>query len=573
MKLKSPRQAPPKNLLLYPRIPLIIAAIIFLISLPFVVIYSLSFWYRQQGNQFFQEGKLIEAIAAYEKMLPLNVQPSLAYLKIAQIYQKDNNIIAAFNAYQKAFFTNKYLEINNQTIADLIKLGDALQAQYTSSEAIWCYEKALELDPQSLAVYEKLGNILSSHSRWSEAITIYKKALEFSPYNATFYEKLGRAYLEQSDWQNAVNALEKLLTIQPNNQKIYYLLGQAYQEEKDYSKAENYYLKALTSKDKQGNVYYQLGQVLEKQNKLKEAIAAYQEAQKLEPKNGEIDKNLCFAYHQKGELIKAVRTCRQAHAKDPSLGDARFYAQEVERGMIIHNNPQVLKLPERLPTRQQDPLINLKRPVVKVIYRSQGQNSLGTGWLLKKTASKAWIITNRHVATGEDQKKDKQARIFVEFYSLPQAKEVRQRRRARLLHTMPPDHWLDLAVLEIDNPPTNLQPLELGTSAASLGQSVKAIGHPVIGKDWTFSPGEVRKVSKEQVILSMQLASGQSGGPVLQENAQVIAMISQAGLFCSREAAPSLENSFRLGCGVAIPAERIKEQLQEWGILPPSAQN
>jgi superkiller protein 3 len=549
------------------------AAIVFLISLPIGVIHGLSFWYRQQGDKFFREGKLVEAIAAYEKMLPLNVQPDLAYLKIAQIYQKDNNILPAFDAYQKAFFNKRNIEINTQIITDLIKLGDALQTQYASSEAIWCYEKALELDPKSSTTHEKLGNLLSKQSRWSEAIDVYKKAIEVSPYNANFYERLGKAYIEQSDWQNAINTLEKLLKIQPNNQKNYYLLGKAYQEEKEYPKAESYYLKALTTTPKNGKIYYQLGQVLQKQNKLEEAIAAYQEAQKLDPKNGEIDKNLCFAYHQKGELTKAVATCRQAHTKDPSLGDARFYAQEVERGMIIHNNPQVLKLPERLPTPQQDPLINLKRPVVKVVYRSQEHNSVGTGWLLKKTASKAWIITNRHVATGADQKKDKQARIFVEFYSLPRAQEVRQRRRARLLHTMPPDHWLDLAVLEIDNPPPNLQPLELGSSLASLGQSVKAIGHPVIGKDWTFSRGEVRKVGKEQVILSMQLASGQSGGPVLQENSQVIAMISQAGLFCSRETAPSLENSLRLGCGVAIPAERIKEQLQEWGILPPPAQN
>jgi superkiller protein 3 len=83
----------------------------------------------------------------------------------------------------------------------------------------------------------------------------------------------------------------------------------------------------------------------------------------------------------------------------------------------------------------------------------QNKNGIGTGWLLKRDQDTAWIVTNRHVVTNSRQEIDAEARIFVEYYSQPPQGKIRKRSKAKILHTTPADDWLDLAVLEVKNPP------------------------------------------------------------------------------------------------------------------------
>jgi superkiller protein 3 len=46
----------------------------------------------------------------------------------------------------------------------------------------------------------------------------------------------------------------------------------------------------------------------------------------------------------------------------------------------------------------------------------------------------------------------------------------------------------------------------------------------------------------------------------------VVGVISQAGLFCDNPSTPKpLENAVKLGCGLAIPIDRVRERLREWG--------
>lgn len=568
MKLKSPRQREQNPQRITFPIAAIVSSVFLLTISPFIVMYGLSWLYLNQGDNLVKEGKLTAAIASYKNTIPLNFQSALAQFKLAQVYQKQNEIILAFNAYQKAFYSDVNLKVDPSYNQDLVKLADTLKSQYHNDEAIWSYQQAIKIDPKVSKNYEKLGQILSEQSSWTEAIDSYEKALKLAPQSLDIYLNLGKAYNQQKAWEKTIYVLEQARQIKPEQADIYPILGKAYQEQKDYQKAINTYLQALTYSPDDAQVYNQLGQSLQKQKKLPEAIAAYQKAGQLAPKNGEIDKNLCFAYHQVKELKKAIAACTQAFQKDPNLGDAKFYAQEIERGMIIYNNPQVLKMPERIPTAQQDPLISRKRAIVKIIFRSRQHNGIGTGWLFKKDQNKAWIITNRHVATNVEQIKDPRARIFVEFYSQPLPNQVRQRRRAKLIQTTPPGHWLDIAVLEIDNLPPDIQPLSLGSSVNSLNQPVKVIGHPFNQKDWSVSKGEVRDITEKELILAMVLVAGQSGSPIFDPKNQVIGVVSQAGLFCSQSSpAASLEMSFRLGCGLAVPIEEVRKQLQTGGIL------
>ena len=88
---------------------------------------------------------------------------------------------------------------------------------------------------------------------------------------------------------------------------------------------------------------------------------------------------------------------------------------------------------------------------------------------------------------------------------------------------------------------------------------------PFNQKDWTVSKGTVNDNNEKSLTLSMFVVSGQSGSPVLNDKNQVVGVISQASLFCDDPSTPKpLENAVKLGCGFAIPIDRVRERLREW---------
>ncbi|MFM7906649.1 MAG: serine protease, partial [Microcystis sp.] len=94
------------------------------------------------------------------------------------------------------------------------------------------------------------------------------------------------------------------------------------------------------------------------------------------------------------------------------------------------------------------------------------------------------------------------------------------------------------------------------------------IGNPFNQKDWTVSKGTVNDNNEKSLSLSMFVVSGQSGSPVLNDKNQVVGVISQASLFCPNPSTPKpLENAVKLGCGLAIPIDIVRERLREWQVI------
>ncbi|MFN9675768.1 MAG: serine protease, partial [Microcystis sp.] len=108
--------------------------------------------------------------------------------------------------------------------------------------------------------------------------------------------------------------------------------------------------------------------------------------------------------------------------------------------------------------------------------------------------------------------------------------------------------------------------LALAPLPLAANQPVLSIGNPFNQTDWTVSNGTVNDNNQKSLSLSMFVVSGQSGSPVLNDKNQVVGVISQASLFCDNPSTPKpLENAVRLGCGFAIPIDRVRERLREWG--------
>jgi S1-C subfamily serine protease len=183
---------------------------------------------------------------------------------------------------------------------------------------------------------------------------------------------------------------------------------------------------------------------------------------------------------------------------------------------------------------------------------AEAQQALGSGFVIDKAGH---IVTNYHVVQSAQE-------IRVSFSGRDDSVA------ATLVGSDPSS---DIAVLAVELPSSALTPLPLGDSdGVDVGDAVVAIGNP-FGLDRTVTSGIVSAIQREIVapngfpidhVLQTDAAinHGNSGGPLLDENGQVIGVNSQI------ETGGYAEGN--VGVGFAVPINTVKEvasQLIETG--------
>lgn len=180
------------------------------------------------------------------------------------------------------------------------------------------------------------------------------------------------------------------------------------------------------------------------------------------------------------------------------------------------------------------------------------QQALGSGFVIDKAGN---IVTNYHVVQGASE-------IRVSFSGRDDSIA------ATLVGSDPSS---DIAVLAVDLPATALTPLPLGDSdGVEVGDPVVAIGNP-FGLDRTVTSGIVSAIQRQitapngfpidhVIQTDAAINRGNSGGPLLDDNGQVIGVNSQI------ETGGYAEGN--VGVGFAVPintVEEIASQLIETG--------
>ncbi|WP_427158682.1 tetratricopeptide repeat protein [Aliinostoc sp. HNIBRCY26] len=226
------------------------------------------------GLALFNQGKLEEAITAYQETMYLEKEAITAYQEVLYLEEEavfhiqqrlalfnQDKLKEAITEYQKALY-----------LCALNNLGLSLFNQGKLEEAIMSYEKALRLNSNFATVYNNLGNVLFMQGKLEEAITSYEKALRLDPKFATSHNNLGFALFIQGKLEEAITAYEKALRFNPDSTKTHNNLGLA----------------------------------LSKQEKLEEAIASYQTALYLDPNNTDAQQNLGIALFKQGKLKEGI---------------------------------------------------------------------------------------------------------------------------------------------------------------------------------------------------------------------------------------------------------------------------
>jgi len=575
--------------------------------------------YYYLGIALSDQGKLEEAIAAFRQAIQIDPKNATPYYGLGIALRDQGNLDEAIAAYRQA------IQIDPKYDPPYNGLGNALRAQGKLDEAIAAYRQAIQLDPKYAIPYNGLGNALSDQGKLDEAIAAFRQAVQLDPKFAPPYNGLGAALRAQGKLDEAIAAYRQAIQLDPKYAIPYNGLGNALSDQGKLDEAIAAYRQAIQLDPKLAIPYNGLGNALRDQGKWDEAIAAFRQAIQLDPKyaipynglgnalrdQGKWDEaiaafrqvlslpdakrtpasthtiahnNLGYTLQQQRNFTEAIAEYQKSIALDPNFATATNNLREAQRLLALQRNPQPAVTDDQkyLPSITEEPLVSVLRSTARIIVQTSGGTSngpkIGTGWVVKRDGNEVWVVTNRHVLLSDQQTSRPSTAIEVEFFSdLPD--EKRPRYTAVVERMTELNEEPDLAVLRITGIPSDIQPLEVSTGRISRNTPVRVIGHPyTIDDPWNSSSGEISNYSPNPtsifIPVDAYVAEGNSGGPVVNDQLQVIAIMVR--IRGSRDIAndpnqppPPLQDADPATgeVGLAYRIDIVMEKLRSWRIL------
>lgn len=279
--------------------------IVFLLSIPIVLLieHNVAFSdkieetasaYMQKGNQFYNQGKFVDASVQYWNALKLDAKLEDAYFRLADIYYDNLWNYDALNELQK-------LEKLNPNYKGLYLLkGKIYQTRLDDSDkALEAFQKVITTDPQNAEAYYYIGTIYQQKNNKEEAILSYEKAVATNSDDkesiSKSYLQLGRIYKTDQNTDKAIEILRKALLIKPDSKEIIFELTGAYTQKAEIYKSEQNFDKAAEiykeivklDPDNPENIefYMELGSIYRSEELYDKAIEIYQTITKLDPLN------------------------------------------------------------------------------------------------------------------------------------------------------------------------------------------------------------------------------------------------------------------------------------------------
>ncbi|MBP0021974.1 MAG: tetratricopeptide repeat protein, partial [Cyanobacteria bacterium SBLK] len=374
---------------------------------------------------------------------------------------------------------------------------NALKNQGKLEEAIEAYQQAIRLNPNYATAYNNWGAALFDQGKLEEAIEAYQQAISLNPNYATAYNNWGAALFDQGKLEEASTKCHQALRLP---------------EQKDVTPASAHTLARNC-----------LGLIYQKQEKYEGAISEFQKAIQLDS-NWQIPRN---------------------------------NLRETERLLALKLNPQPTYINDIAWLPENDRDVPILRSVVRVIADTPDGDEIGTGWVIKREENRIWVLTARHVIHHKQTRRISD-NIRVDFYSEPPRDRVHRRQEAKLV-TIPTEDDLDLVLLEVVNPPEDVQPLPVLSQQMNRGDRIRIIGHPATGLPWTMVSGEISNRNRELLqIAQTTVAAGNSGGPVLDEQGRVIGILIKVS---------NSNNPQTAGFAFAYSLTHIEIWLKRWEIF------
>ncbi len=235
--------------------------------------------YIGDGDNYFAEGKLHEAIEAYEQAIQIDPNQDVPYIRQGRL---------------------------------LVYTRDTGKAVDRSAQAVVLKPNS----PENLAYYCRA---LDWEARYAEALDVCGCAVELNPDYAEAYAFLSEVYADLGNWQLAQANAQKALDLNFQSMDAHHNMGYALEVQGRYPEAVKFYENAITLAPNLGPLYIDAGRIY--QNGLGDyetALTRYKKAIKLNPFDPEGYDLAGWAYHFNGDYVQAINALEQSLGVDPN---------------------------------------------------------------------------------------------------------------------------------------------------------------------------------------------------------------------------------------------------------------
>lgn len=221
--------------------------------------------YIADGDRYFTEGKLNEAITAYEQAIQIDPGNDIPYIRQSRLLIYTRNTAKAVDRAAQA------VAINPDNPENLAYYCRALDWEARYGEAFDVCSCAIELDPSyaesyaflsevyadqgdwiaarttaqqaidanfnSMDAHHNMGYALEIQGRYAQAVEFYENAIKLAPQLAPLYVNAGRSYYWLSDFEKAADYFKQAIRLNPTDPEAYNWLGRTYSTTGEYTRA------------------------------------------------------------------------------------------------------------------------------------------------------------------------------------------------------------------------------------------------------------------------------------------------------------------------------------------------
>ena len=214
-----------------------------------------SFKLQSDGMRLYKEGKIKDAIEAFQQVVSINLNSFMAYYYLGLSLSADRRYGEAIEPLKIA------LDLQPDYVQAHLALGDACLKQGDTSEARAEYLRALELQPGYAPAFDGLGRLFEVIGQDDQAEQQYRKSLEINVAFADAYTHLGDLYLRRNRPEDAIELFLKAISVKPDFSSAYTRLGIAYAKEQTYNDAIAAIRKAQTLSPQDPEPYVSLARI------------------------------------------------------------------------------------------------------------------------------------------------------------------------------------------------------------------------------------------------------------------------------------------------------------------------
>ena len=173
------------------------------------------------GNALHNQGRYVEAVAAYRVAAEQRPNDDLAYANLGLVLNELGRYEEAETHLRRA------LALNPQDWHAHLNLGNALHSQGRYAEAVAAYRVAAGQRPNHALAHSGLGAALNELGRFEEAETHLRRAIALNPGHTEALYFLATLRFDQQRYDEMLELLQRLISIEPGDADAHISMGVA----------------------------------------------------------------------------------------------------------------------------------------------------------------------------------------------------------------------------------------------------------------------------------------------------------------------------------------------------------